>query len=59
MHYKELISQTEEEGITELSKEERLKELQEYIKSHNHLCDDHGSMVIGSRDYPPHLSKED
>ena len=59
MHYEKLIAQTEEEGITDLSREERLRELQEYIKSHNHLYDDHGSMIVGSRGHPPHLPKED
>ncbi|CCB89114.1 hypothetical protein [Simkania negevensis] len=59
MQYEELIAETEEEGITNQTREKRLKELQEYIKSHNHLYDDHGSMIIGSRSHPPHLPKEE
>jgi len=57
MRYDKLVAEVEEEGVSEEVKGERLKELQEYIKSHNHLYDDHGSMVIGSREKPP-LFKE-
>lgn len=53
MHYDELMTPMEEEGITEKAKEERLKELRDYIKSHNHLYDDHGSTIIGSREKSP------
>ncbi|WP_420420659.1 hypothetical protein [Simkania sp.] len=59
MQYEELIAETEEEGISNPTKEQRLKELHEYIKSHNHLYDDHGSMIIGSRSLPPYLPKEE
>ena len=53
MDYKDLIGELKKEDMSEESKAQKLKELQEYIKSQNHLYDDHGPAIIGGRDENP------
>jgi hypothetical protein len=36
--------------------QEKLKELQRFVKNENHFHDDHGTVIIGNRDYPPVFS---
>lgn len=50
MDIKDLLSQIEEEGISEVTKKERIQQLQDFIKSHNELHDDHGPAIIGRRE---------
>ena len=49
MDIKDLLSQIEEEGISESTKKERIQQLQDFIKSHNEQRDDHGPAIIGRR----------
>ena len=53
MDYEGLINELKKEDLSEKSRAQKLKELQEYIKSQNHLYDDHGPAIIGSRDENP------
>ena len=55
----EQVVQIEEEGVSKEIKEKRLKELREYIQSHNHLYGDHGSMVFGAQAKPGHFDESD
>lgn len=53
MDYESLINELKKEGMSKESKAEKLRELQEYIKSQNHLYDDHGPAIVGGRDEDP------
>ena len=57
MLYEKLLVETDEEGLSEESRKERIKELQEFIQAQSHLYDDHGSVIIGSRDGKPKLEE--
>jgi hypothetical protein len=54
MLYDQLLEEVNEEGISEITRAERIQKVKEYIKAESHLYDDHGSAVIGSREGPPH-----
>ncbi len=53
MPYDAMLSKINEEGISDDERAKRMKELHAFVKSQNHLYDDHGSAVIGSRDRSP------
>ena len=52
MLYEKLMTEVCEEGISEDTREKRIKQLYEFIKSQNYLYDDHGSAIIGDRKTP-------
>lgn len=53
MLYEDMLSEINEEELSKEAKAKRLQELHEFIKSQNHLHDDHSSAIIGSRDQTP------
>jgi len=53
MLYEKLMTKVNEEGISEDTREKRIKQLREFIKSQSYLYDDHGSAIIGDRKTPP------
>jgi len=53
MDYKELMAQIEKEGKSKEERAKALQDLQDFIKTENHLYDDHGPLIVGSREQPP------
>jgi len=50
MLYDDMLSEIDEEDISDDTKAKRLQELHEFIKSHSHLHDEHHPVTIGSTD---------
>ncbi|MCB1072599.1 MAG: hypothetical protein H7A41_05450 [Chlamydiales bacterium] len=53
MLYEKLLTEVNEEGISEDTREKKIKQLHEFIKSQSYLHDDHGSAIIGDRQNSP------
>ena len=53
MLYEKLMTKVNEEGLSEDTREKRIKQLREFIQSQSYLYDDHGSAIIGDRKTPP------
>ena len=50
MLYDDMLSEIDEEDISDDTKAKRFQELHEFIKSQSHLHDEHQSAIIGSDD---------
>ena len=57
MLYDDMLSEIEEEDISDDTKAKRLEKLHEFIKSHSHLHDEQHSVTIGSNEQSSKLQE--